>query len=33
MSILRLLRLTLSGKQNTGIEASSLKVMEAINQY
>ena len=33
MSIFRLLRLTLSGKQNTGIEASSLKVMEAINQY
>lgn len=33
MSTFRLLRLTLSGKQDTGIEASSLKVMEAINQY
>ena len=33
MAIFRLLRLTLSGKQSTGIEASSLKVYEAYNQY
>ena len=33
MTTFRQARLTLSGKQNTGIEASSLKVYEAFNQY
>jgi len=31
MTTFRQARLTLSGKQNTGIEASSLKVYEAFN--
>ena len=33
MALFRQLRLTLAGKQNTGIEASALKVYEAMNQY